>query len=590
MQMAFLFNVRSFRNQLKCASCLESYMFPRSSSCLHKGNSKCSLSNSTSEGNNKERNYTEVKYVIPAILSLVGVAGVKLYFDEKNKTRCAKKIELPGFTRETVGTVMSEKESTESLKKAESTNFSREEVSSHASLDKGVWVIYENKVYDITEFIENHPGGQNKIILAAGRNLEPFWDMYAIHKKPEILEILREYYIGDLRKEDWDLEIKREGPFANDPKRHPALIANSKEPFNAETPRALSTDSLITPNDIFYVRNHLPVPDLSEDDVTLTMSGEGLSNKIEFGVHDLKTKFRKTTITVAIQCAGNRRSEMSNIKKVKGLSWSSNAISNAEWGGVLLSDLLKSVNFDKENKNIKHIHFEGADQDPTGAFYGASIPADRLIEKNCPILIAYEMNGEPIPRDHGFPLRLVAPGIVGARSVKWLKSITFSSDEYGGHWQQNDYKPFSPNIDWHNVDFKKAPAIQELPVTSAICYPSDGSKFSYDEEKVNVKGYAYSGGGRGIIRVDLSNDGGKTWYTANLTQADQDIDNMYSWTLWECEIPIPENCNGEMEIVCKAVDSSCNTQPESVGPVWNLRGVLNNAWHRVKVNIEYEED
>ena len=113
---------------------------------------------------------------------------------------------------------------------------------------------------------------------------------------------------------------------------------------------------------------------------------------------------------------------------------------------------------------------------------------------------------------------------------------------------------------------------------------------SYDEEKVNVKGYAYSGGGRGIIRVDLSNDGGKTWYTANLTQADQDIDHMYSWTLWECEIPIPENCNGEMEIVCKAVDSSCNTQPESVGPVWNLRGVLNNAWHRVKVNIEYEEE
>ena len=91
--------------------------------------------------------------------------------------------------------------------------------------------------------------------------------------------------------------------------------------------------------------------------------------------------------------------------------------------------------------------------------------------------------------------------------------------------------------------------------------------------------------------MDVSADGGANWHTAELTQADQASDEMYSWTLWKCNIPIPEGSEGkEVEIVCRAVDINCNTQPEGIGPVWNLRGVLNNSWHRVRVNIEKDEE
>lgn len=140
----------------------------------------------------------------------------------------------------------------------------------------------------------------------------------------------------------------------------------------------------------------------------------------------------------------------------------------------------------------QHIQFEGADHDITGSTYGASIPVNSALSSEKDVLVAYEMNGVPIPRDHGFPVRLVAPGIVGARNVKWLKKIISSKEESLSHWQQNDYKGFSPSVDWDTVDFKSAPAIQELPVTSAICDPPEGAVISADEGEISLKGYAWS--------------------------------------------------------------------------------------------------
>lgn len=518
--------------------------------------------NLTNSSENSQDDSKWMKYGAGALAVGVSAVFLKLFIDRLSPSECSTK---------------------------KSQEFSREQVSKKKSKDAGgIWVIYQNNVYDITDFVDNHPGGTSKIMLAAGSNLEPYWDMYAIHKNDEVLEILQEYLIGTLKKEDWVIETKKEGPFANDPKRHPALVVNSTEPYNAETPPVLAIDNLITPNELFFVRNHLPVPDLKAEECKLNV--EGSDRCISLNLEELKTKFRKFELISAIQCAGNRRSEMNKVKTVKGLSWSHNAISNAKWGGVLLADLLIAAGVNPKDSEIKHVHFEGADKDPTGSPYGASIPFSRIFDRNLPVLVAYEMNDQPLPRDHGFPLRIVAPGIVGARNVKWLQRIAVSSEEYQGHWQQNDYKPFSPNVDWDNCDFSKSVAIQELPVTSAICLPPDGSVIHESEEEITLKGYAYSGGGNGILRVDVSIDEGKNWLTADLIQTDQDRDNMYSWTLWQCVVPIPESHNGKMKLLCRAVDSSCNIQPENVGPVWNLRGCLNNSWHTIDVSIETEEE
>jgi len=465
--------------------------------------------------------------------------------------------------------------------------YTMEEVSQHNTHEKGIWVTYKGQVYDITDFIASHPGGPSKIILAAGGALEPFWALYAVHNSQHVLDMLEEYRIGSLSKDDSShqaTDIK--DPYVNDPPRHPALKINTKKPFNAEPPMQLLTDGLITPNDIFFVRNHLPVPDIDENTYELEITGEGIDT-IKLSLEDLKTKFPKHTITATMQCAGNRRSEMNKIKMVKGLNWGAAAISTAEWTGASLKDVLRYAGLDDvgvKEVGAEHIQFEGADHDITGSTYGASIPVNIAFSADRDVLVAYEMNGVPIPRDHGFPVRLVAPGVVGARNVKWLKKIVSSKEESLCHWQQNDYKGFSPSVDWDTVNFKSAPAIQDLPVTSAICDPADGAVISADDEEVTLKGYAWSGGGRAVVRVDVSLDGGKTWHVASLNGEDK-LHRAWAWKLWEATVPLPEGADS-LQICVKAVDSSYNSQPDSVAPIWNLRGVLSNAWHRVNVTVK----
>ncbi|KAK3747546.1 hypothetical protein QZH41_004806 [Actinostola sp. cb2023] len=464
---------------------------------------------------------------------------------------------------------------------------SREELAKHKTHQTGIWVAYNGGVYDITEFVENHPGGPSKIILAAGGDLEPYWAMYPVHKKDEVVEILEEYRIGELDPEQRASNVDENDPFKKEPQRHPALRPNSVKPFNAEPPLELLADSYVTPNELFFVRNHLPVPNLNEKDYRLEISGENMKPVI-LSLDELKTKYKKRTVTTTIQCAGNRRSEMNVVKKVKGLNWTQGAISTASWSGVLLKDVFESAGLDEdamEKAGVQHIVFEGYDKDITGTTYGSSIPIDKAMSARGSVLLAYEMNGKPIPLDHGFPVRALVPGIVGARNVKWLSKVVASKTESTSHWQQNDYKGFCPSVDWDSVDFSSSPAIQDQPVTSAICQPSQDSKVSRDEEHVTIRGYAWSGGGRGIVRVDVSLDGGKTWSTANLEGVKQRDGRAWAWSLWEATLPIPSGLS-KLAIVCKAVDSSYNVQPDNVAPIWNLRGVLSNAWHRVDVNVE----
>lgn len=461
--------------------------------------------------------------------------------------------------------------------------FSVKEIAKHLSRETGVWVIYKNGVYDITNFLDKHPGG-DKIMMAAGSSVEPFWMMYGVHKQDHILELMEQYRIGNIDENEADdfLEDAHD-PYSKDPRRHSALRPCSLKPFNAEPPPEILVDSFITPQEIFYVRNHLPVPEVDLKDYELEISGLGVKTKA-FKLDDLK-KLPKHTITAAVQCAGNRRSEMSKVKPVKGLNWGHAVIGNASWSGVKLRDLLLHLGL-SEDSGAHHVQFEGLDCDPSGSPYGASIPIEKALDPRGDVLLAYEMNGKPLPRDHGFPLRAIVPGVVGARNVKWLNRIIVTKEESPSHWQQNDYKGFSPSTDWDTVDFSKSPSIQELPVTSAICSPSPGENVKLNKDgTVTVKGYAWSGGGRKIVRVDLTADGGKTWSTASFTDQDPAERPLHwAWTLWTAQLPVPPK-SSSVEVWVKAVDSSYNTQPESFSNIWNLRGVLSNAYHRVKINI-----
>ena len=349
-------------------------------------------------------------------------------------------------------------------------------------------MIRETSVYDITDFIEQHPGGE-VILRACGGSIDPYWKMFSIHQKPEVYDMLREFYIGDIDERDLDdaghinwnvlgaeaASIVVDDLFKDDPARDEALIFQTTKPCNAETPGSMLID-FITPLRLFFVRNHFWVPQMHESPQSLTIEFSDGEEKT-YSIEDLKTKFREYTITATLQCSGNRRAHMSKSTpgKTSGLQWDVGAIGTADFSGVRLRDVLRDAGYcvdgdcpapqqcDDEDSD-KHIHFTS----PADT-YAVSIPLQTGINPQADVILAWSMNGEPINRDHGGPLRAIVPGTTAARSVKWLGKISISCDESESQWQKRDYKCFGPNIKQPTGDdWDGAQSMQETPVQSII--------------------------------------------------------------------------------------------------------------------------
>ena len=232
-----------------------------------------------------------------------------------------------------------------------------------------------------------------------------------MHYKHEVFAMLESYRIGNL-KVDLSKKAQTTKPdaFQNDPKRHPMLKVMTAKPFNAESPKELATDSLITPSKLHFVRNHMPVPQVDIEKFELEIVNDLNGQTVAFKLDDLK-KFPVYSIPVTLQCSGNKRKFMNDYEGgIHGLMWDVNAISTAEWTGVKLKDVLAFCGVDFADERIKHIQFEGLDKDPAGVPYGSSIPKEKVFNDYGDVLIAFKMNGKDIPPDFGFPLRVVVPG------------------------------------------------------------------------------------------------------------------------------------------------------------------------------------
>lgn len=380
--------------------------------------------------------------------------------------------------------------------------------------------------------------------------------------------------------------------WANEPlsERHPDLTAHTSRPFNAEPPNSALRD-MITPKGLHYRRQHTPVPVVDAQEYRVSVGLEGSEPK-HFSMSEIR-HFRERDLTVTLMCTGNRRSEFNTDKdgETMGLPWKNGSISTATWTGASLADVLiaAGIDFDSaDDMGYRFLTFWGLED------YHISIPLKKGFAKDGDVILAWAMNGvTPLPRDHGFPLRIVVPGFVGARSVKWISRIVVTKSEVDGMHQKGiAYKQLAPNqkvlSKVPKQDIEALPPIDHVPITSAITYPEPGAIVT-SGEVVLVAGYAYSGAGHAVIRVDVSTDAGETWAQAELTRAN-DVQHVrsgraWAWVQWQLPITVPAKSTGKLSVVCKAVDDQYNQQPHEAAPIWNIRGILNTSWGRVEVNV-----
>lgn len=351
------------------------------------------------------------------------------------------------------------------------------------------------------------------------------------------------------------------------------LIVRSATPFNAEPALAALLADGITPLKHFYVRNHGAVPEVHEREFQLRIEGM-VSSPRDLTLAELKRLPRQSEQEATLTCAGNRRVEMSAIKPVAGVQWDAGAIGHARWSGPLLADVLAAAEL---KEGAKHVWFEGLDpikeKDGSVAPFGGSIPLARALAKEHPVLLAHAMNGQPLTAEHGFPLRTIVPGYIGARSVKWLTKITVSDRPSPNHYVAEAYKLIQSD---DKAEVAAAEPIYAFAINSVICTPANGAKLKAG--RASIGGFALPSGDQEatIDKVELSIDGGKSWRTAKLTGPGQ----AYVWRLWTAEVDLPA---GKHELVVRTTDSRGQTQPEQ--GQWNLKGYQFNGWHRVRVEV-----
>ncbi len=334
------------------------------------------------------------------------------------------------------------------------------------------------------------------------------------------------------------------------PKRS-GLVLITSEPFNAEAPLG-ALQVPMTPTDQHYVRAHFPVP---QPPGTLTI--EGLVNHpLRLTLADVRA-LPATTLSVTLECAGNGRLGFQPFPK--GEPWGWGAVSTAAWTGVPLQRLLTQAQPRPEGRFLL---FEGAEHGPfeggPDIRYTRTLTLAEVERLGTDILLAYEMNGEPLSVEHGAPLRLIVPGWYAMASVKWLERIRVIPDAFSGEFQTHSYV-------YHWPDGTSQP-VTTMQVRALVTDPLPGQTLA--RGKHTIRGQAWSGAGT-VTRVEVGIDDEDSWRPAQLAAPV----SPHAWQAWALEWDATEA--GRHLIRARASDSAGAVQPDR--PVWNKLGYGNNA-------------
>ena len=351
------------------------------------------------------------------------------------------------------------------------------------------------------------------------------------------------------------------------------LVVHSEKPFNAEPPLDRLRANFVTDQADFYVRSHGDTPTVDPKTFILNVSGLA-KTPLSLSLDDLR-RFPECTVEAVMQCAGNRRADMLKVRPVSGDPWSAGAIGNARWTGIRLADVLRAAGADvSPDRHVGFSALDACDVDGKHFHYGASIPMSKAMSPE--VILAYAMNGAPLEPKHGYPLRVVTPGFAGVRSPKWLVAIEVRDSPSDSPIQAEDYKLLPPDIQTvEDIDWSRGVTINDLPVNSAICEPAAHAELKVG--KHSLRGWA-AATARGITRVDVSTNGGRTWSQARIESGS----SLWSWTFWVADVELGV---GEHELAVRAWDEAGQTQPALLDDFWNVKGYLSAAWHRVPVTV-----
>ncbi len=351
-----------------------------------------------------------------------------------------------------------------------------------------------------------------------------------------------------------------------------AMQWHSERPLTGSVP-AHEHDFDVTPNDRMYVRNNLTTPLIDIERHRLRITGL-VDKELEFSVFDLAKNFRTVSMQGMLECAGSGRSAYQ--PRASGTPWlETGGMGCPMWGGVRLADLLKAAGV---KPGAAHVAGQGGDPGlvPTAAPVIRSIPMRKAMDEAT--LVAWAMNGQPLPWIHGYPLRLVVPGWVGSASTKWLHTLTVLDAPFKGTYMDSSYRVPRTPVEPGQKMPPDAVSTEGWPIKSLITYPAPNARVRQGEA-LTVRGRAWVGEGA-VERVEISSDEGKSWQRAQL--APHSPLHPYAWRTFVYEYK-PQR-PGYVTFLARAWDDRGNAQPAV--PSWNPLGYFWNGWHRVGVLVE----
>ena len=340
----------------------------------------------------------------------------------------------------------------------------------------------------------------------------------------------------------------------------------TEKPLNAETP-IVHLRTWITDNAVFFKRNQGQFKNLSIDLTNWKLDVTGLVKKEISMTFEEIIRLPKVEVADTLECSGNSRSLL--MEKASGNPWTIGGVGNAIWGGIWLKDVLAIAGL--KDKAL-HVSFEGLDEPlgKAGIKFIRSIPIDKALSST---LLAYEMNGEPLPLEHGYPMRALALGWTGASCIKWLHRIQVMAEPYEGFFMDKVYRVFPKG-----QDPKSGEVVKDIQVKSIIAEPEKDQVLSVGI--VPIRGAAYAGEA-GIEKVEVSADLGKTWHTAEFIGPEQP----YAWRHWEFLWEV--DVEGDYTIMARATDTNGCRQPETA--FWNALGYGNNGVREHAVSIRIKD-